>query len=160
MRLWCWYCHKSVSTELPESTVFRASATCPECIELYETPWADLVEKFNRANGDEPPDQITTDIGPKLKLQRLRLMMEELGELACAMHTDNLVEIADGITDLLYVTVGTAVAYGMTEKLDALFREVQRSNMTKTFGAKPDGSKGGVKGPNWSPPDIKGILES
>lgn len=122
--------------------------------------WAALVEEFNRANGYEPPDVPTALIPPEVKLLRLRLMMEELGELTCAMHENNLVEIADGIADLIYVVVGTAVDYGFGPALDAIFREVQRSNMSKDFITGADGRKGGIKGASFTPPDIAEILDA
>lgn len=60
---------------------------------------------------------------------RVRLMLEELGELVQAMGCGDLVQTADGIADLLYVVVGTAITFGMD--LPAVWAEVQRSNMAK-----------------------------
>lgn len=89
---------------------------------------------------------------------RLDLIREELQELEYAVHTDNIIEIADALTDILYVTYGAAHAYGID--VDACFDEVQRSNMSK---AGPDGpiyrEDGKIlKGPNYSEPDLKPIL--
>lgn len=92
----------------------------------------------------------------KVKVLRLRLMMEELGETAVAMHENNIVEIADGLADLVYVVVGTAIAYGIP--FDKVFAEVQRSNMTK--GSLNTDNKGGkVSKEGYEPPRIKEILE-
>ena len=121
--------------------------------------WAAMVATFNKANGYRPLVFPSANVEISVKILRLRLMMEELGELSCAMHENNLVEIADGLTDLLYVVVGTAVDYGLGPILEELFQEVQRSNMTKTFITTPDGRKGGIKGPGFSPPDIKGVID-
>lgn len=84
------------------------------------------------------------------------LMREELNELQAAMEEDDLVEVADGITDLLYVTLYTANAYGLS--VQPFWDEVQRSNMTKAGGAKRSDGKQ-LKGDQYSPPDIKSILE-
>jgi len=95
--------------------------------------WAAKVAEFNTVNGypgstgpGHPPAVV--------QVLRLRLMMEELGELSCAMHENNLIEVADGLIDLLYVVVGTAVEYGLGPILDQLFTEVHRSNLTKFKG--------------------------
>lgn len=91
---------------------------------------------------------------------RKRLMKEELTELLLGMETHDIVEIADGIGDLLVVTYGTAVTYGVNA--DAVFTEVNRSNYSK-FGL--DGAaildEGGkvMKGPHYDPPNIKRVLE-
>ena len=82
---------------------------------------------------------------------RLRLMMEELGELASAMHAQDPVGIADGLADLLYVTIGTCVSYGLPS--EHIFKVVHESNMTKE--SLNDNLKGGKVGKSNSfiPPD-------
>lgn len=95
--------------------------------------WAAKVTEFNTVNGYPAPSRIG-HLPAEVQVLRLRLMMEELGELATAMHEKNLLEVADGLCDLLYVTVGTAVEYGLGPVLDQLFAEVHRSNMTKFKG--------------------------
>lgn len=54
MRLWCWYCHKPVSTELPEDALFRAIAVCPECLE--KSPEADN-HPFKASHQANPADE-------------------------------------------------------------------------------------------------------
>lgn len=71
---------------------------------------------------------------------RMRLMTEELGETARALTTGNMVEFADGLADLIYVAVGTAIAYGIP--LDRVWDEVQRSNMAKFPTCANCGGKG------------------
>ncbi len=92
-----------------------------------------------------------------LRLMRMQLMVEELGEVAHALGLTDEVNLLDGLADLTYVVVGTAVAYDMP--LSEGFMEVHRSNMTKDF--KNDdhafGKKG--KGEQFSPPDLKGVLD-
>lgn len=86
-----------------------------------------------------------------LRAARARLMVEELRELVEGLLARNDVAAADGAADLEYVVAGTAVAYGWP--LERLVAEVHRSNMTKSVGQfKP------AKGPEWSPPDVQGIL--
>ena len=75
---------------------------------------------------------------PDEKTMQLRcdLIKEELNELEHAMKTKNLKEVADALTDILYVTYGAGYAYGID--LDKCFKEVQRANMSKLGeGGKP-----------------------
>ena len=99
---------------------------------------------------------------PDEKTMQLRfdLIQEELNELQEAMKTKNLKEIADALTDILYVTYGAGYAYGVN--LDKCFKEVQRSNMSKLGedGKPIFNDKGKVmKGPNYSEPDLKQFVE-
>ena len=99
---------------------------------------------------------------PDEKTMQLRydLIKEELSELEQAMKTKNLKEIADALTDILYVTYGAGFAYGID--LDKCFKEVQRANMSKlgTDGKPIYNEKGKVmKGPNYSAPNLKQFME-
>ena len=99
---------------------------------------------------------------PKEKIVKLRydLIHEELKELQNAMTTRNLKEIADALTDLLYVTYGAGHAYGIN--LDKCFAEVQRSNMSKLGqDGKPIYNEKGkvMKGPNYFEPNLKQFVE-
>jgi len=99
---------------------------------------------------------------PDEKTMQLRydLIKEELDELEQAMKDKNLKEIADALTDILYVTYGAGFAYGIN--LDKCFQEVQRANMSK-LGAdgKPIYNEKGkvMKGPNYSEPNLKQFVE-
>jgi predicted HAD superfamily Cof-like phosphohydrolase len=184
-----------------------------------------MVAEFHLANGAVINGN---DNGPEVAVLRTRLIVEELAETYAALHENNVIEAADGLTDLLYVIYGAAVSYGVkcpdgTEAplgvvatafsrddvlrfgrmalprlqrvaislavvpgdcgpalvdlaefiwhfgarvcsfpMQALFDEVHRSNMTKTFAKNTKGGKYGAvkaKGPTYSPPDIKGVLE-
>jgi predicted HAD superfamily Cof-like phosphohydrolase len=87
---------------------------------------------------------------------RLDLIREELKELENAMKEKNLKEIADALTDILYVTYGAGFAYGID--LDKCFKEVQRANMSKLGkDGKPIFNEKGkvMKGPNYSEPNLK-----
>lgn len=95
---------------------------------------------------------------PDKKTMQLRydLIKEELNELKEAMDEKNLKEIADALTDILYVAYGAGYAYGID--LDKCFKEVQRANMSKLGNdGKPIFNEKGkvMKGPNYSPPDLK-----
>tara|TARA_Y100000590_G_scaffold452108_1_gene594632 strand:+ start:245 stop:631 length:387 start_codon:yes stop_codon:yes gene_type:complete len=99
---------------------------------------------------------------PDNKTMRLRydLIKEELDELEHAMETKNLKEVADALTDILYVTYGAGCAYGID--LDKCFKEVQRANMSKLGedGKPIYNDKGKVmKGPNYSEPNLNPFVE-
>ena len=99
---------------------------------------------------------------PDKKTMQLRfsLIKEELNELEQAMRTRNLKEIADALTDILYVTYGAGYAYGID--LDKCFKEVQRANMSKLGeDGKPIYNEKGkvMKGPNYSEPNLKQFVE-
>jgi len=110
-----------------------------------------FMETFGQMVRTKPqfPDEKTMQL-------RFDLIQEELNELEEAMKTKNLKEIADALTDILYVTYGAGYAYGVN--LDECFKEVQRSNMSKlgSDGKPIFNEKGKVmKGPNYSEPDLK-----
>ena len=91
------------------------------------------------------------------KINRLRidLIKEELEELTEAMNNKDLVEVADALTDILYVTYGAGHAFGID--LDKCFEEVQNSNMSKLDqNGKPIYNEFGkvMKGPNYFKPDL------
>ena len=93
---------------------------------------------------------------------RISLIKEEFKEYRKAVRAGDVVGAADGIADLLYVTYGAAVEHGFPA--DALFKEVQRSNMSK-LGAdgKPiyrDSDKKVLKGPNFSLPNFDDVLRA
>ena len=94
---------------------------------------------------------------PSKKTQnlRVRLIQEEFDELQEAMKTQDLPHIAKELADLLYVVYGTAISYGID--MEPVFKEVQRSNMSKVGGYKREDGKW-VKPPTYSPADIAPIL--
>jgi predicted HAD superfamily Cof-like phosphohydrolase len=91
----------------------------------------------------------------KVRLLRSRLVAEEAAELVAALHENDVEKIADAIGDLLYVTLGTAVAYGMPA--GAIFDEVHASNMTKSAPNKH--GKGGKRA-GFRKPDIAKVLRA
>ena len=91
----------------------------------------------------------------KINKLRLDLIKEELTELTEAMNNKDLVEVADALTDILYVTYGAGHAFGIN--LDKCFEEVQNSNMSKLGNnGKPIYNENGkvMKGPNYFKPNL------
>ena len=114
-----------------------------------------FMEKFGQMVRTKPqfPDDKTMQL-------RLDLIKEELSELEEAMKTKNLKEIADALTDILYVTYGAGYAYGID--LDECFKEVQRANMSKLGeDGKPIYNDQGkvMKGPNYTKPDLSKFVK-
>ena len=92
----------------------------------------------------------------KINQLRISLIQEELDELKEAMNNNDLLEVADALTDLLYVTYGAGHAFGID--LDKCFNEVQNSNMSKLGkDGKPIYNQLGkvMKGPNYFKPDLR-----
>ena len=112
------------------------------------------VRKFMETFGQEVKEKAEF---PNEKITSLRhdLIKEELDELKEAIDNKDIKEVADALTDILYVTYGTGHAFGIN--LDKCFEEVQSSNMSKLgFDGKPIyNDKGKVmKGPNYFKPDL------
>ena len=96
----------------------------------------------------------------KINKLRLDLIKEELQELIEAMNNKDLLEVADALTDILYVTYGAGHAFGIN--LDSCFNEVQNSNMSKLGSeGKPIYNDAGkvMKGPNYFKPDLSKFLK-
>ena len=98
---------------------------------------------------------------PDSKIVQLRidLIQEELNELKEAINNNDIIEVADALTDILYVTYGAGHSFGVD--LDSCFNEVQNSNMSKLGDdGKPIYNESGkvMKGPNYFKPKIKKII--
>ena len=93
---------------------------------------------------------------------RHRLMHEENEEYLEACKNGDLVEIADALGDMMYILCGTILSHGLQDKIENIYEEIQRSNMSK-LGAdgKPIYREDGkiLKGPNYFKPDIKKQLD-
>ena len=95
----------------------------------------------------------------KINSLRLSLIQEELDELSKAMRENDILEVADALTDILYVTYGAGHAFGID--LDKCFDEVQRSNMSKlSKDGKPIYNENGkvMKGPDYFKPDLSKFI--
>ena len=112
------------------------------------------VKKFMQTFGQEIKENAEF---PSERITKLRtdLIDEELGELRIAIKNKNIREVADALTDILYVTYGAGHAFGIN--LDACFEEVQNSNMSKLGSdGKPIYNANGkvMKGPNYVEPNL------
>ena len=95
----------------------------------------------------------------KINELRISLINEELEELKKAIEDNDILEVADALTDILYVAYGAGHAFGID--LDKCFNEVQESNMSKLgFDGKPIYNESGkvMKGPNYFKPDLSKFL--
>jgi len=90
------------------------------------------------------------------RLYRAYLMIEELSETVGALAACNNVDLADGLADLEYTLLGTAVTFGIPSR--EVFKEVHRSNMTKSIN-RDLARKGRMKGPDFSPANVQNVLE-
>ena len=116
------------------------------------------VKEFMETFGQEVKSKASF---PDQKIQNLRydLIKEELDELKVALDQKNLKEVADALTDILYVTYGAGHAFGIN--LDKCFAEVQNSNMSKLDeNGKPIYNHSGkvLKGPNYFKPNLQKFL--
>lgn len=112
-----------------------------------------MLKEFHKKYGHKINDSPSLISIPYENLRR-KLIAEEIDELATAMNTNNLIDIADALADVLYVVFGTAVTYGIP--IDEIFVEVHRSNMTKSTEKNEYGKT--IKGNSWEPPRIREIL--
>ena len=119
----------------------------------------DKVGTFMKTFGQEVKTKpsFSTD---KINELRLDLIKEELTELTEAMNNKDLLEVADALTDILYVTYGAGHAFGIN--LDKCFEEVQNSNMSKLDeNGKPIYNENGkvMKGPNYFKPNLRKFID-
>ena len=113
-----------------------------------------FMETFGQEVKNKP--SFSTD---KINILRYDLIKEELEELKEAMENKDLLEVADALTDILYVTYGAGHAFGID--LDKCFKEVQSSNMSKLGeDGKPIYNESGkvMKGPEYFKPDLTKFL--
>ena len=119
----------------------------------------EAVKDFMLTYGQEVKNKATFPDNNIIQL-RYNLIKEELDELEVAIKEKNLEEIADALTDILYVTYGAGHAFGID--LNKCFSEVQRSNMSKLgIDGKPIYNEHGkvMKGPNYSKPNLKPLTK-
>ena len=116
------------------------------------------VKQFMQTFGQEVKTKASFS-DEKTNQLRLDLITEELEELKIAMASKDLLEVADALTDILYVTYGAGHAFGIN--LDKCFDEVQNSNMSKLGSdGKPIYNDSGkvMKGPDYFKPDLSKFL--
>ena len=114
-----------------------------------------FMEKFGQEVKSSPSFS-----SPKINELRYNLIKEELDEFKQALENKDLLEVADALTDILYVTYGAGHAFGID--LDSCFNEVQNSNMSKLGkDGKPIYNDQGkvMKGPNYFKPDLSKFIK-
>ena len=114
-------------------------------------------EVYNLSYKDSPVADIGID---KINL-RFKLMEEENQEYFEAAKNNDIVEVADALGDMLYILCGTIIEHGMQDKIEEIFDEIQKSNMSKLGeDGKPIYRNDGkvMKGPNYFKPNISEIL--
>ena len=120
------------------------------------------VRQFHQAFGLGIKEAPTADLGSDKNLLRFNLMKEENEEYLEAANQKDLIEVADALGDMLYILCGTIIEHGMQHKIEEVFDEIQRSNMSK-LGAdgqpiyRDDGKV--LKGPSYFKPNIEDILK-
>ncbi len=117
------------------------------------------VGNFMKTFGQEVKEKSSLS-SEKINKLRIDLIEEELEELKSAMNNKDLLEVADALTDILYVTYGAGHAFGIN--LDKCFEEVQNSNMSKLDdNGKPIFNENGkvMKGPKYFKPDLNKFIK-
>lgn len=120
------------------------------------------VEEFHKKFLQPVNSKPIANIPLERKVLRYELMKEENEEYREAVQNNDLVEIADALGDMLYILCGTIIEHGLQHKIEEVFDEIQRSNMSKLGeNGKPVYREDGkvIKGPNYSKPNISKILE-
>jgi len=122
----------------------------------------DMVQEFHRVYRCYQGAQPAGAIPEREWLVRARLIQEELDEYHQAAQNGDLVGVADALSDLLYVVLGTYIAHGLQDVAEDLFREVHSSNMSKLDGDgqplyREDGKV--LKSDLFREPDLRSILE-
>lgn len=121
------------------------------------------VADFHDAFGIENKQAPVTDLPDHIIDLRYKLMREENEEYFEAAKNGDLVEVADALGDMLYILCGTILSHGLQHKIEEVFEEIQRSNMSKLGeDGKPIYREDGkvLKGPNYFKPNIKSILNN
>lgn len=120
------------------------------------------VELFHNSFGLGVLHEPKANLGDSKNALRFNLMDEENKEYLEAATNNDLVEVADALGDMLYILCGTILEHGMQYKIEEVFAEIQRSNMSKLDeNGKPIYREDGkvLKGPNYFKPDIQGVLD-
>lgn len=119
------------------------------------------VKEFHTAFKIGHSETPKADLGEHKNILRFNLMKEENEEYLEAVQNKDLIEIADALGDMLYILCGTIIEHGLQHKIEEVFDEIQRSNMSKLGedGSpiyREDGKV--MKGPNYFKPDFSSIL--
>ena len=122
----------------------------------------EAVALFHKTYGLGVSDEMKSNLGEQKNKLRFELMKEENEEYLEAVENNDLVEIADALGDMLYILCGTILEHGLQHKIEEVFDEIQRSNMSKLGeDGKPIYREDGkvMKGPNYFKPNFEAILK-
>ena len=120
------------------------------------------VKLFHETYGLGVSTEMKADLGKLKNELRFNLMKEENEEYLEAVENNDIVEIADALGDMLYILCGTILEHGLQHKIEEVFDEIQRSNMSKLGeDGKPIYREDGkvMKGPNYFKPTFEEILK-
>ena len=120
------------------------------------------VRIFHETYGLGVSEEMKADLGALKNELRFNLMKEENEEYLEAVQNNDIVEIADALGDMLYILCGTILEHGLQHKIEEVFDEIQRSNMSKLGeDGKPIYREDGkvMKGPNYFKPNFSAILK-
>jgi len=120
------------------------------------------VTKFHKAFGLGVEETPTANLPKAINQLRFELMKEENEEYLEAANSNDLIEVGDALGDMLYILCGTIIAHGFQYKIEAIFDEIQNSNMSKLgVDGKPIYREDGkvLKGPDYFKPNIEKILK-
>ena len=121
------------------------------------------VKNFHEAFGIENKEIPTSNVSESIFNLRFKLMQEENNEYLEACQNGDLNEIADALGDMMYILCGTILAHGFQNKIELIFEEIQKSNMSKLDkNGKPIYREDGkiLKSSNYFKPNISKILSS
>ena len=119
------------------------------------------VKEFHTAFEIGYSESPKSDLGESKNMLRFNLMKEENEEYLEAVQNNDLIEIADALGDMLYILCGSIIEHGLQHKIEDVFDEIQRSNMSKLdHDGKPIYREDGkvMKGPNYFKPDFSKII--
>jgi predicted HAD superfamily Cof-like phosphohydrolase len=119
------------------------------------------VKEFHTAFAIGHSETPKATLGDNKNMLRYNLMKEENEEYLEAVQNNDLIEIADALGDMMYILCGTIIEHGLQNKIEEVFDEIQRSNMSKLGeDGKPIYREDGkvMKGPNYFKPDFSKLL--
>jgi predicted HAD superfamily Cof-like phosphohydrolase len=121
----------------------------------------DSVKQFHKTYKIGYSDKPLASLGDDKNRLRFKLMSEENDEYLAAANNNDMIEVADALGDMLYILCGTIIEHGMQDKIEEIFDEIQKSNLSKLGeDGKPIYRNDGkvMKGPNYFKPDISKVL--
>jgi predicted HAD superfamily Cof-like phosphohydrolase len=151
--------HRPLMGRMARDPTFGSMKTMTGSLTLEEA--IESVREFHDAFGIPNAHDPTGAIGDRDALLRYKLIREENEEYLDAAMRGDLVEVADALGDILYILCGTLLKHGLEHKIHEVFREIQRSNMSKLDASgrpiyRDDGKV--LKSDRYSRPDIAAIL--